>query len=328
MIYLGRLPDSDPLYGYLRHEIMPQLGSDGSEGFRVYSSRSSHAVYIYEDRKTSLRVVGKFFHTPGETDFEQAKRKMYREFNNIHEFRQYMGDCHYTARALGCNENLNCLLAVEYCYGQSLDSVIRQAVFQHDDALLYGKLTALAGFLAHVHNKSAKPVMVDFQKICRYFDTITGHLESFTGWDEAEYLRLLGRRYRENPLMYQDQEVLVHGDATPANFCFGDGSYVMTFDLERMRRSDRLFDTGMIAGELQHFFLRHTGNKYAAEPFISHFLREYCRHFPDRDAAFAAITARVPFYMGFTLLRIARNGCLGYEYRRKLIREAELTLQR
>ena len=327
MIYLGRLPDSDPLYGYLRHEIMPQLGSDGSEGFRVYSSRSSHAVYIYEDRKTGVRVVGKFFHTPGETDFETAKRKMYREFNNIHEFRKYMGDCHYTARALGCNENLNCLLAVEYCYGQSLDSVIQQAVYQHDDALLYGKLTALAGFLAHVHNHSAQPVMVDFQKICRYFDTVTGHLESFTGWEEAEYLRTLGNRYRNNPLMYQDQEVLVHGDATPANFFFGDGMYVITFDLERMQRSDRLFDVGRIAGELQHFFLTHTGNKYAAEPFIGHFFWHYAGYFPDQKSAFDSITSRLPFYIGMNLLRIARNNYLDANYRRKLIFEAKQALE-
>jgi hypothetical protein len=102
--------------------------------------------------------------------------------------------------------------------------------------------------------------------------------------------------------------------------------HVITFDLERMQRSDRLFDTGRIAGELQHYFLQYTGNKYAAEPFISYFLKEYCSHFPDCRRAFASITARLPFYMGMNLLRIARNSYLDHFYRRKLIEEAKLTL--
>ena len=55
-----------------------------------------------------------------------------------------------------------------------------------------------------------------------------------------------------------------------------------------------------------HFFLQNTGNKYAAEPFIGHFLWEYSCHFPDREQTFRSITRRVPFYMGITLLRIAR----------------------
>ena len=104
--------------------------------------------------------------------------------------------------------------------------------------------------------------------------------------------------------------------------------YVIAFDLERARRADRVFDAGRVAGELKHFFLRATGNKYASEPFIGHFLREYASHFPDRDRAFAAICTRVPFYLGTTLLRIARNGYLDRDYRRLLIREAELALRR
>ena len=107
---------------------------------------------------------------------------------------------------------------------------------------------------------------------------------------------------------------------------YGDGLYVISFDLERCRRTDRVFDVGRLAGELKHFFLRTTGNKYAAEPFIGHFLWEYACHFPDRERAFAAICRRVPFYMGTTLLRIARNGYLPREYRRQLVEEAKCCL--
>lgn len=325
MEYLGHLPSGDPLYDYLKYQIMPQLGSSGKDGFRVFASKSSHSVYIYEDRADGVRVVGKFF-GDGESDRERAKRKMYREFHNLREFRSFTGNCHYVAGALGCNENLNYLLVEEYCYGEALDSIICRSIREKNDALLFDKLRALGYFLATVHNNSARPVMVDFQRICNYFENIIRQLSGLLHPGEAEYFHARALRYRNDPLMYQDQEVTVHGDATPANFFFGDGMYVITFDLERMQRSDRLFDTGRIAGELQHFFLQYTGNKYAAEPFIGHFLWEYSSHFPDRDRAFASITDRVPFYMAMTLLRIARNSYLDYFYRRKLIEEAKLTL--
>ena len=115
---------------------------------------------------------------------------------------------------------------------------------------------------------------------------------------------------------------MVHGDATPSNFFFGDNMHVITFDLERSHHTDRVFDVGRICAELKHFFMRTTGNKYAAEPYIGHFLWEYACHFPDREKSFESITRRIPFYMGTNLLRIARNGYLDEPYRQKLISEA------
>ena len=83
--------------------------------------------------------------------------------------------------------------------------------------------------------------------------------------------------------MWEDQQVWLHGDATPANFLFGRGMDVAAIDLERMKRGDRMFDVGRIAGELQHSFMAATGDKARAEPFIGHFLWEYCGHFPDHE---------------------------------------------
>ena len=83
--------------------------------------------------------------------------------------------------------------------------------------------------------------------------------------------------------MWADRQVWLHGDATPANFLFGHGLDVAAIDLERMKRGDRLFDVGRVAGELQHAFMAATGDAHRAEPFIGHFLWEYCCHFPDRE---------------------------------------------
>ena len=104
--------------------------------------------------------------------------------------------------------------------------------------------------------------------------------------------------------------------------------YVISFDMERVRHADRCFDVGRIAGELQHFFLRNLHDRSRAEEFISHFLREYAGHFPDRESAFRAITGRLPFYMGTTLLRIARNTYLDRDYRRQLVESAEMCMRR
>ena len=327
MEYLGHLPQNDSLFEYLRYEIMPQTGADCRCGVRVFGCHSSHTVYIYEDRATSARVVGKFFAGNG-GDWSRAERKMYREYDNINEFRQYLGKSHYAARALGCNKNLSCLLVTEYCYGETLDSVIMRALNKHEEKYLYDKLSALGNFLATVHNKSARAIMVDFQKVCNYFCNVVNQLGDLLSGADREYLYKLCRRYRCDFVMYQDQEVLVHGDATPANFFFGDGDYVITFDLERMQRTDRMFDVGRVAGELKHYFLRHTNNKYASEPFIGHFLYEYCGNFPDRMSAFESITARLPFYMGLNLLRISRNSYLPWSYRKSLIEEAKIILYR
>ena len=113
--------------------------------------------------------------------------------------------------------------------------------------------------------------------------------------------------------MWQDRQVWLHGDATPANFLFGHGMDVAAIDLERMKRGDRMFDVGRVAGELQHAFMTCRRRRHRAEPFIGHFLWEYSCHFPDRERTFESVTARAPYYMALNLLRIARNDYIDRE---------------
>jgi aminoglycoside phosphotransferase (APT) family kinase protein len=127
--------------------------------------------------------------------------------------------------------------------------------------------------------------------------------------------------------MWQDQQVWLHGDATPANFLFGDDLDVAAIDLERMKRGDRMFDVGRVAGELQHAFMRDSGDRHRAEPFIGHFLWEYSCHFPDRQQMFESVTARAPYYMALNLLRIARNDYIDPYYSGRLVRQAKRLLR-
>ena len=327
--YLGHLGRNDCLYHYLEYEIFPQLGGGTGDGIRVFGTNGSNAVYIYEERGSNLRAVGKFFCSRQMNDPDRASHRLEREWDNLNRTRALLGGCHYVARPLGKNRNINCLLVTEYCNGIPLENIINRAIYCNDTALLHEKLAALAWFLAELHNRSALQQRVDFNLECGYFEHLTDMLSGeILSAHDRRILKYGKDLWRSQAEMHQDNAVLVHGDATPANFFFGDGSYVISFDLERMKYSDRIFDVGRIAGELQHFFLRATGNKYLAETFISGFLHEYASHFPDRDRAFDSIVSRVPFYMGMTLLRIARNTYLAPDYRRRLIAEAQLCLKR
>lgn len=332
--YVGHLPTRDPLHHYLQYEILPGLGLDTQHAsFRVFRMHGSNEVYLYEEQYTHLQVVGKFFAHNGQhgTYGAQKHQRMEQEFHNLHLMRSYglVGYPHDVVRPLGYNGWLNSLLVEEYCQGQSLSAIITDAIFHAQPDKLYAKLTALAYFLATFHNRTANGYGVNFHEDCAYLDRLVkkvAHQGLIQGNDVQEFAWLRDR-WREQPRMWQDQQVLVHGDATPANFLFGQRLSVIGIDLERMKRADRVFDIGRITGEIQHYFLQNTGNKYAAEPFISHFLWEYACHFPDRCSAFASISGRQAFQMGLTLLRIARNSWLSDDYRRRLIAEAKITLR-
>lgn len=333
--YVGDLPSHDPLHHYLQADILPQLGLYGVERprFRVFRLEGSNEVYLYEERSSRARVVGKFFNgsEPRGSHALSKEQCMQREFDNLrlirsHGFTEYP---HAIVRPLGCSGRLNSVLVEEYRSGESLSEVITDALAQHRPGRLYEKLTALAYFLATLHNRTASERGVDFHKDCAGLDGIVKRLseQRLLLGEEVEELAWLRDRWRDQPRMWEDRQVLVHGDATPANFLFGPGLSVVGIDLENMKRADRVFDVGRVAAELQHSFLQIKRDKQAAEPFVGHFLWEYACHFPDRDRAFRSITARAPFQIGLTLLRIARNSWLDHPHRRRLVEEAKATLR-
>jgi aminoglycoside phosphotransferase (APT) family kinase protein len=300
-----------------------------SAEFRVFSMKASK-VYLYEERHSCAQVVGKFFVSDGHRTADAIQR-MGQEFDNLMLLRGYglAGYPHHVVRPLGTNAWLNSILVEEYAKGVPLSCFVDRAIHQGHAQRLLEKLTALGYFLATLHNRTANGLGVDFHQDCAYLDRLVRKLQAkqvIGAWD-ADELFWLRDRWREKPRMWEDNQVLVHGDATPSNLLFGRGLSVIAIDLERMKRADRTFDLGRIVGELQHYFLQATGNKHAADPFIGHFLWEYACHFPDRDRAFRSITARLPFQMALTLLRIARNSWVAFEQRRRLAEEAKVILR-
>ena len=159
-----------------------------------------------------------------------------QEFENLQLLRGYglVGYPHHVVRPLGTNESLNSILVEEYCGGTPLSAFVDAAIHQEQQPQLLAKLTALAYFLATLHNRTANGHTVNFHQDCAYLDQLVKNLQTknFIGsWDAAE-LHWLRDLWRDKPRMWEDRQVYVHGDATPSNFLFGDGLSVMAIDLE------------------------------------------------------------------------------------------------
>jgi serine/threonine protein kinase len=329
--YLGHLAHSDPLYGYLRDEIIPQLGVCSNNAvFRVFQSTLSHHVYFYEEEYSGARVVGKF-HPPRRNAVPDATKTGETEYNNLVFLRSLGFDStpHYVVKPLGFNQAIGSVLLVEYLDGAHLSKVINDAIHLGRTDRLYRKLSALAHFLASLHNRTAGDWPVNFDHSISYMGRLINSLIVKRGMGQEHSGELYQRQeaWRQQGCMWEDRGVLVHGDVTPSNFLFGRDNNVMAIDLERMQWADRAFDLGRLSGELKHFFFQATDSPHAAETFIGHFLWEYCLHVPDGMSAFNAITRRIPFYMGITLLRIARNSWIHQDYRQRLVLEAKQILK-
>lgn len=329
--YVGRVSRDDPLHGFLCRVAVEQLGVERPTGFRAFRLHGSNEVYGYEERSGGTRLVCKFFGRRFGRDRDRAASLAGREYTSYETLRGYrlVGSPHHVVRPLAVERDINCVLALEYYGGEPLSHAISRAVHSGDDHHLFRRLTALAWYLATQHNRTANGARVDFGVDCDYLAgqlAVLRRCGRIGAWDVDELSWLAGL-WRDRPRMWSDRQVWLHGDATPANFLFGGGLEVGAIDLERMRRGDRMFDVGRVAGELQHAFMLGTGDPDRAEPFLGHFLWEYGCHFPDRDTAFASITARLPFYMAVNLLRVARNDYIGRRYGGRLIDQAKQLLR-
>ena len=330
--YVGYVEGQDPLHGFLSRIIRDRMGvREPQPAYRAFRLSGSNEVYAYEEKFSGTKIICKFYGPKFGWDRDKAACVARQEYEGLERLRRYhlVGSPHHVIRPLGVSGDINGVLAVEYVSGEEFSHAIARATRYGDDAHLYWRLKALAYFLATQHNRTANGATVDFDPDCRYFDKVVGRLKNadrIGQWDVDE-LSWLRDRWRDRPKMWQDRQVWLHGDATPANFLFGDGMDVAAIDLERMKRGDRMFDVGRVAGELQHSFMRAVGDWRRAEPFIGHFLWEYSCHFPDRERTFESITARAPYYMGLNLLRIARNDYIDGDYGGRLVARAKKLLR-
>jgi aminoglycoside phosphotransferase (APT) family kinase protein len=276
--FVGYVTDDDPLHDFLSGIIRELLHvHEPRPAYRAFRLSGSNEVYAYEEKSSGTKIICKFYGTRFWPDLDKAASMARREYEGLQMLREYnlIGSPHHVVRPLAFERDINGVLAVEYYAGEEFSHAIARATHHCDDTHLYRRLKALAYFLATLHDRTVDGELTDLDADCEYFNTLVAKLRSMhrLGRKDADELSRLRDRWRDQPGMWQDRQVLLHGDATPANFLFGDGMDVAAIDLERMKRGDRTFDVGRVAGELQHSFLRAGSDRHRAEPFIAHFLR-------------------------------------------------------
>jgi hypothetical protein len=316
---------SADLEKYLKSEILPQIAPAPFGCIDATKISHQRPVYIYHDEPSRARIVGKYYQY-GSLNAEEAWRKTEKEYFNLTLLRDQVGmkGNHYNIVApLGRNKVLSALLVLEKAPGHTLDYFIVQAIFDNQNMELFYRLGDLARFFARLHRNSdsGRPVSPNLPQW--YLDTLLQALnDKLKGiYDQQREIRDLASTWWNRDGMFNDHEVLVHGDATPTNFLFHQQK-VTGIDLEKMKWADRCWDLGFMAAELKHHFMWRADDAQRAEPFIGHFLWEYASAFGD-TGIFYRITRRLPFYMALGLLRIARNDWLNEGYRYKLIGEAK-----
>jgi aminoglycoside phosphotransferase (APT) family kinase protein len=331
--YAGILPESDPMHGFLVDEILCDRLSFPRRAYRFHVHRCNDTVVRYTEAETSVSVAVKFYGVKwisGSQTGEPHLRAelMRREFHNLVQARALglTDRPHRVVRPLATCEALRCALVEEYAAGEDLDFHIRRAVEHGATGELASRVEDIARFLADLHNRSAQTGTSDGGRPVEYLAKLAGELgrwDIITSDQQRELLDI-GRSWGASMTLRSPRLVLIHGDATPPQFRFGEDGLTV-IDFERMRVSDPAADVGRLAAELKHLLFWYTGDPWAGEPYIRHLYERYMTAVTTPED-FSSLTNRGRFYMGCTQLRISKNHWLDLSYRRRLIEEAKACL--
>lgn len=323
--FLGHLDVRDPLYSILAHRVFVDVSNPC---FKVYKV-ASRQVYRYTEEQSGLSVICKFF-DPKDPRTERLNR-LKGEFDNLIKIRSFGFDRppYYVVRPFTKEESIGLAVVEEYIKGRDLDYYIKKAVFQDDERRLYERLSFLAGFLREIHKRTHTDTLTDQQPFINYLYWLIDFLSDCEVLKSAEISTFKGLvdDWIASHKLWGVINAIIHGDATPTNFIFTETNDIVAIDLERMRVGDPAYDVGMVCGELKHGFYWRTGSLSSSEPFIRHFLKEYTAGFEDPKQEFKRLTARIPFFMAITELRIARNTYLDWNYRKLIAQEAKKCLE-
>jgi aminoglycoside phosphotransferase len=325
---MNRLSAADPLARVLGKLVGPGAGSRAPAGeVQVEKLRASRKVLRFTFPGGDYAVVGKFFSAyPPQVSPDLSLVREYHNYLQLPALGLTNGR-RLMPRLLGRWPERSLGLLLEAVPGPDLDQLLLQACVHRDPAPLYRGLERLAHLLAFFHSRPvpALPVLPD--PALAYLDKVAGQLAA-ADLLTREDRRALARERAAWEGRFQDffeQQVLIHGDATPTNFLFPDGRAV-ALDLERLRGGDRLWDLSWVAGELKHAWGWRAGDLDGSEGAIRHFFRSYITAMDLDPPLIHRLYSLNPFYMALAELRIARNLYLSRDYRRELVAEARRCL--
>ncbi|HMK47305.1 MAG TPA: aminoglycoside phosphotransferase family protein [Methanocella sp.] len=295
--------------------------------FSLKKLGGSHPVFLLRDRVSKRLFVLKSFQERG-VPSKKLRRRMKLEYERL-KFLASLDVGRGYARAVRpiCRDTEGLFLVEEFVHGLDLGHYAVKSL-RNCCADFYRTLNLLSGFLGGLHLKTATEGRAGLNSPS---EAIEKHSEqafchgSVSVEDMIE-IRRLARVWSETGAIADAKKSFVHGDATVSNFIFRDGR-MFVIDVERARYADPVFDLGMMAGEIFNKALICTGNPYAADPFIGHMYWVYSGNFADQLGTFRRLTARNPFYMANSLLRISRNMYYPINHRQTLAQYALRCLQ-
>jgi aminoglycoside phosphotransferase (APT) family kinase protein len=327
----GTLAAADPLHALLA-ELVP-----GADLFDVYRlNPPDGSVYLYVDRATGTRIVGKFYGPKwlrvDTIDADLRSLLVHRELENLQMLRDrgFGEGPHVVPRPLAARDDIDWVLLEEFVDGVNLHDALLQTVRLGGD-LLRRSIVMAAELLARLHAFAAPPDLLPPREAARYFEKLLVQLQQsdILSSPATERLRELGRSWEEGRVLADHVPVMIHGDATPEHFLHDEPRARMyTIDVESLRLGDPAEDLGYLAGEIKHLFWAYTRDDEGnAEPFIRELYLAYSRAAALSAEEKGRLTERARFFMACAELRIARNAWLPMDKRKRLASEAEQCLQ-
>jgi tRNA A-37 threonylcarbamoyl transferase component Bud32 len=252
-------------------------------------SPASHTVCRYDFEGEDYGVVAKFFAEPqGKNKRYNPEAAMYNEFQILKRVECIID----IPRPIAIRKDFSCVLVTENIRGESLQ------MYMESEDRLYDKLTSVAHLLSKLHSSTLSEYRKD-QEFAHFHKVLDLHM--FNRSTRDKYNRLLGKWWYSN-LVDQPYGYMIHNDATPANYIFKDDK-PYALDLESSwGHANYIHDLGVMAAEIKNSFALSKGSDDKAEPYIGHFIWNYCQE----EGQFQEITRTLPFFMAFGLLRIAR----------------------
>jgi prepilin-type processing-associated H-X9-DG protein len=311
----------------LTHFLLAQMEVSRDRSLQVECLRASRPVFRFSVPGDGTGLVGKFFRdqvpiTPQDRSLEQEYR------NYLAAPARGLTAGGLVPRLVRKSPGLRLGLLLEGIPGHDLDHYLLAAAQGRGVEVCLQRVGQLAELLAFFHTRPLPPQSVTFEPVLAYFQKLQGQLQAqgLLSPEEVAGLAEESKEWEARLHEYPDQQVLLHGDATPTNFLFLDGR-VVAVDLERLRLGDRLFDLSWVAGELRHAWGWRGRDFSESEAVIQHFFRSYLDTLPASVDLIERIYAFNPLYMALAELRIARNDYLAWEYRRALVAEAQRCLE-
>lgn len=283
------LRPGDVFRDWLIYELGDRIHNKRCDAIVYKIGPASHTVCRYKFDGEDISVVAKFYGEPtGWKKVYDPVRAMEREFKNLRK----VGKIINVPRAIATHRDFHCVLVTEYVHGKPLYT------FMQSERGLFDKLTAVAQMLRKLHDQTASSYRK--QNEFAYYHSILDQL----GLDRharKKYDSLIGDWWYST-LIDQPGGCMVHNDANPVNYIFNQsGACALDFE-SSWEHANRIHDLGTVAAELKHYFAFHKNDGNRAEPYIGHFIWNYCRG----EEEFYRVTKALPFFMSMGLLRIAR----------------------